>query len=155
MDYMLVASGWVRFLRCRSSLTIAGFRTYMRMTERIRPANCRHGPCSHCSRGLTDDGILRTEPPEDAMSEQSRLDVLEGRVEELSRHWDRVFGEIGRLDHKIGRAFDAEVDRRGSRRWSRSSIAVLRRSIEKWTICARKYRGSFDGRSARCWRCWA
>ena len=47
-----------------------------------------------CRRGLTDDGILRTEPPEDAMSEQARLDVIEGRVEELSRHWDRLFGEM-------------------------------------------------------------
>ena len=35
------------------------------------------------------------------MEEQSRLDVVEGRVEELSRHWDRLFGEIGRLDQKI------------------------------------------------------
>ena len=35
------------------------------------------------------------------MAEQSRLDVLEGRVEEHSRHWERVFGEIGRLDHKV------------------------------------------------------
>ena len=32
------------------------------------------------------------------MADQSRLDVVEGRVEELSRHWDRLFGEIGRLD---------------------------------------------------------
>jgi hypothetical protein len=35
------------------------------------------------------------------MVESSRLDVIEGRVEELSRHWDRVFADIGRLDHKI------------------------------------------------------
>ena len=35
------------------------------------------------------------------MEEQSRLDVLEGRVEELSRHWDRVFADIGHLDAKI------------------------------------------------------
>ena len=35
------------------------------------------------------------------MAEQSRFDILEGRVEELSRHWVRLFGEIGRLDHKI------------------------------------------------------
>jgi predicted RNase H-like nuclease (RuvC/YqgF family) len=52
------------------------------------------------------------------MSEQSRLDVLEGRVEELSRHWDHLFGEIGRLDHKIDvlsariDALDQKVDRR-------------------------------------------
>ena len=45
------------------------------------------------------------------MADQSRLDVLEGRVEELSRHWDRVFGEIGRLDHKID-GLDQKFDRR-------------------------------------------
>lgn len=45
------------------------------------------------------------------MAEQSRLDLLEGRVEELSRHWDRVFGEIGRLDRKID-ALDQKFDRR-------------------------------------------
>ena len=48
---------------------------------------------------------------EDAMAEQSRLDVLEGRVEELSRHWDHLFGEIGRLDRKID-ALDQKFDRR-------------------------------------------
>ena len=45
------------------------------------------------------------------MAEQSRLDVLEGRVEEHSRHWDHLFGEIGRLDHKID-ALDQKFDRR-------------------------------------------
>jgi hypothetical protein len=35
------------------------------------------------------------------MAEQSQLDVLEGRVEELSRHWDRLFADIGQLDTKI------------------------------------------------------
>ena len=45
------------------------------------------------------------------LAEQSRLDVLEGRVEELSRHWDHLFGEIGRLDHKID-ALDQKFDRR-------------------------------------------
>lgn len=47
------------------------------------------------------------------MADQSRLDVLEGRVEELSRHWDRLFGEIGRLDHNIdtlGGALSARID---------------------------------------------
>jgi hypothetical protein len=47
------------------------------------------------------------------MAEQSRFDVLEGRVEELSRHWDRLFGEIGRLDHQIDRlglALSARID---------------------------------------------
>jgi hypothetical protein len=47
------------------------------------------------------------------MADQSRLDVVEGRVEELSRHWDRLFGEIGRLDQKIdtlGGALSARSD---------------------------------------------
>ena len=47
------------------------------------------------------------------MAEQARLEVLEGRVEELSRHWDHLFGEIGRLDHKIetlGGALSARID---------------------------------------------
>ena len=35
------------------------------------------------------------------MAEQSRLDVLEGRVEELSRNWDRVFTDLGQLHAKI------------------------------------------------------
>ena len=45
------------------------------------------------------------------MADQSRLDVLEGRMEELSTHWDRLFGEMGRLDHKID-ALDRKFDRR-------------------------------------------
>ena len=45
------------------------------------------------------------------MREQSRLDVLEGRVDELTRQWDRLFGEIGRLDQKVDRRFEA-VDRK-------------------------------------------
>jgi hypothetical protein len=75
-------------------------------------------PVLYWPRGLTDDGILRREP----LAEQSRLDVVEGRVEELSRHWDRLFGEIGRLDSKIDTlggtlsaridALDQKVDRR-------------------------------------------
>jgi chaperonin cofactor prefoldin len=47
------------------------------------------------------------------MENQSRLEVLEGRVEELSRHWDRLFGEIARVDHKIdalGLALSARID---------------------------------------------
>ena len=45
------------------------------------------------------------------MRGESRLDVLEGRVGELSRHWDRLFGETGRLDRKID-ALDEKFDRR-------------------------------------------
>ena len=47
------------------------------------------------------------------MADQSRLDVVEGRVEELSRHWDRLFGEMGRLDQKIdtlGGALSSRID---------------------------------------------
>lgn len=43
------------------------------------------------------------------MAEQSRLDVVEGRMEELSRHWDRLFGEIARLDHTVY-ALSARID---------------------------------------------
>lgn len=45
------------------------------------------------------------------MAERSRLDVIEERMEELPRHWNRLFGEIGRLDHKID-ALDQKWDRR-------------------------------------------
>jgi hypothetical protein len=51
------------------------------------------------------------------MLDQSRLDVLEGRVEEQSRNWDRLFSEVGRLDQKIdtlgatlSARFDARID---------------------------------------------
>ena len=47
------------------------------------------------------------------MADGLRLDILEGRVEELSRHWDRLFGETGRLDHKIetlGAGLSARID---------------------------------------------
>ena len=45
------------------------------------------------------------------MAEQPRLEVLEGRVEELSRHWDHLFGEIGRIDRKVD-ALEQKFDRR-------------------------------------------
>ena len=35
------------------------------------------------------------------MENQSRLEVLEGRVEELSRHWHDLFVELGRVDQTI------------------------------------------------------
>lgn len=35
------------------------------------------------------------------MTEQSRLDVLEGRVEEQSRNWDRVHAQLERVDQKV------------------------------------------------------
>jgi hypothetical protein len=56
------------------------------------------------------------------MERQSQLDVLEGRVEELSRHWDRVFADIGNLGAKVDAVhlalsarigeLDQKVDRR-------------------------------------------
>jgi hypothetical protein len=67
------------------------------------------------------------------MAEESRLDVLEGRVEELSRHWDHLFGEIGQLDHKIDTlsgalsaridALDQKFDRR---------VEVLEQKFDRW-----------------------
>jgi len=44
----------------------------------------------------------------------SRLDFLEGRVEEQSRNWERFSTEVGRLDQKIdalAERFSAEVGR--------------------------------------------
>lgn len=35
------------------------------------------------------------------MADQSRLDYLEGRVEEQSRNWERVFAEFARVDERI------------------------------------------------------
>ena len=56
------------------------------------------------------------------MAEQSRLDVLEGRVEELSRHWDRLFGEIGRLDQKRARRAVWRAHVSGSHRCARAEV---------------------------------
>ncbi len=35
------------------------------------------------------------------MADQSRLDFLEGRVEEQSRNWERLFAEFGRVDQRL------------------------------------------------------
>ena len=35
------------------------------------------------------------------MDAESRLDYLEGRVEEQSRNWERLFADVGRVDQKI------------------------------------------------------
>ena len=40
------------------------------------------------------------------MGDRSRLDVLEGRVEEQSKNWTWLRGEIGRLDQKIDQKVD-------------------------------------------------
>jgi hypothetical protein len=61
---------------------------------------------------LTDNDILREELLEECMSE-SRLDFLEGRVEEQSRNWERLFADIGRVDQKIdalGLGLSARID---------------------------------------------
>ena len=47
------------------------------------------------------------------MENQSRLEVLEGRVEELSRHWHDLFVELGRVDQRIdalGVALSGRID---------------------------------------------
>jgi len=66
------------------------------------------------ARGLTDDGILRGELREGWIMDGSRLDHLEGRVEEQSRNWERLFADVGRVDRKIdalGIAVSARIDR--------------------------------------------
>ena len=35
------------------------------------------------------------------MTDPSRLDFLEGRVEEQSRNWERLFAEFGRVDQRL------------------------------------------------------
>jgi hypothetical protein len=53
------------------------------------------------------------------MAEQaSRLDFLEGRVEEQSRNWERLFADVGRVDQKIdavGVAMSARIDAKSER----------------------------------------
>lgn len=64
-------------------------------------------------RGLTDDGILRGELREGWMMDGSRLEYLEGRVEEQSRNWERLFADVGRVDQKIdtlGVALSTRID---------------------------------------------
>ena len=67
-----------------------------------------------------------------------RLDILEGRVEEQSRNWDRLFGEIGRIDQKVD-ALSARLDARidaVDQKFDRK-IDQLRADLSKqfrWTI---------------------
>jgi len=35
------------------------------------------------------------------MDGETRLDFLEGRVEEQSRNWERLFADVGRVDQRI------------------------------------------------------
>lgn len=47
------------------------------------------------------------------MGAESRLDFLEGRVEEQSRNWERLFADVGRVDQRIdvtGSALSARID---------------------------------------------
>ena len=47
------------------------------------------------------------------MDREARLDFLEGRVEEQSRNWERLFADIGRVDQRIdvmGSALSARID---------------------------------------------
>ena len=86
------------------------------------------------------------------MENQARLDVLEGRVEELSRHWDRLFGEIGRLDHKIdtvGVALSSRIDALDQKFDRRFEVVDrkmddLRAELSKqfrWTFSTMNFRG--------------
>ena len=46
------------------------------------------------------------------MDGESRLDFLEGRMEEQSRNWERLFADIGRVDQRIdltGNALSARI----------------------------------------------
>ncbi len=50
------------------------------------------------------------------MADLTRVDLLERRLEDQSRHWDHLFGEIGPLDHKmktLGATLSARIDTLG------------------------------------------
>jgi predicted RNase H-like nuclease (RuvC/YqgF family) len=91
------------------------------------------------------------------MAEQARLDVLEGRVEELSRHWDHLFAEIGRLDHKIETlagvlsaridALDQKFDRRVEaleQKFDRRFEAVDRQFLDLRAELSNQFRWTFS-----------
>ncbi len=44
------------------------------------------------------------------MDAESRFDYLEGRVEEQSRNWERLFADVGRVDQRLD-ALSARIDR--------------------------------------------
>ena len=80
------------------------------------------------------------------MAEQARLEGLEGRVEELSRHWNHLFGEIGRLDSKID-ALDQKFDRRFEaveQRLDRRFETVDRKIDELRTELSKQFRWTFS-----------
>jgi ABC-type phosphate transport system auxiliary subunit len=80
------------------------------------------------------------------MADQSRLDVIEGRVEELSRHWERLFGEITRLDHKID-VLDQKFDRRFEaveQRFDRRFETVDRKMDDLRAELSKQFRWTFS-----------
>jgi hypothetical protein len=86
----------------------------------------------------------------DAMAEDSRLDVLEGRVEELSRHWDHLFGDIRRLDQKIdtaGVALSARIDAL-DQKFDRRFEAVDRQFTDLGGELSKQFRWTFS--TMRC-----
>jgi hypothetical protein len=59
------------------------------------------------------------------MMDESRLDYLEGRVEEQARNWERLFADIGRVDQKID-AFAVALSTRIDANWERLLAEVAR-----------------------------
>ena len=91
------------------------------------------------------------------MADELRLDILEGRVEELSRHWDHLFGEMSRLDQKIDTlggalsaridALDQKFDRRFDaldQRFDRRFGAVDRQFVDLRAELSKQFRWTFS-----------
>ena len=67
-------------------------------------------------------------------------------MEELSRHWDRLFGEIGRLDHKIdtlGGALSARIDAL-DQKFDRRFEAVDRQFLDLRAELTKQFRWTFS-----------
>ena len=67
-------------------------------------------------------------------------------MEELSRHWDHLFGEIGRLDHKID-SLDQKFDRRFEaveQRLDRRFEAVDRKMDDLHAELSKQFRWTFS-----------
>ena len=80
------------------------------------------------------------------MADDSRLDVLEGRVVELSRHWEHLFGDIRRLDQKIdtvGGALSARIDAL-DQKFDRRFEAVDRQFIDLRAELSKQFRWTFS-----------
>jgi ABC-type phosphate transport system auxiliary subunit len=78
-------------------------------------------------------------------------------VEELSRHWDHLFGEIGRLDHRVETlgdvlsrridALDQKFDRRieaVEQKFERRFEAVDRQFLDLRAELSRQFRWTFS-----------